>query len=85
MKEIRTQDAVGHILCHDITTDHQRSEKGSFIQKRTYRKGRRHTCTSFCRKRASFRVGRKRRGSFNENEAAETLYKISAGEHMTWK
>ena len=40
-------------------TDHQRSEKGSFIQKRTYRKGRRHTCTSFCRKRASFRVGEK--------------------------
>ena len=46
MKEIRTEDAVGHILCHDIT---------QIIK------------------------DEKKTGILHENEAAEILYKICAG------
>ena len=46
MKEIRTEDAVGHILCHDIT---------QIIK------------------------DEKKPGILHENEAAEILYKICAG------
>ena len=30
MKEIRTEDAVGHILCHDITQIIKDEKKGGF-------------------------------------------------------
>ena len=33
MKEIRTQDAVGHILCHDITQIIKDQKKGVLFKK----------------------------------------------------
>lgn len=33
MKEIRTEDAVGHILCHDITQIIKDVKKGCFLRK----------------------------------------------------
>ena len=33
MKEIRTQDAVGHILCHDITQIIKEQKKGDLFKK----------------------------------------------------
>ena len=40
MKEIRTEDAVGHILCHDITQIIKDVKKGVLF-KNTYMSGRR--------------------------------------------
>ena len=33
MKEIRTEDAVGHILCHDITQIIKDEKKGGLFKK----------------------------------------------------
>ena len=42
MKLIRTEDAVGHVLCHDIT----QIIKG--VTQRSYRDGRRYSGTPVC-------------------------------------
>lgn len=80
MKEIRTEDAVGHVLCHDITQI-IKDEKRVFSLKRSHRSRRRYSGTSFRRKRTSLCLG-KQEGILHENEAAEILYRISADIHM---
>lgn len=60
MKEIRTEDAVGHILCHDITQIIKDVKKGVLFKK-GHIQGRRHSVTAFCRKRTSVCMGEKRR------------------------
>lgn len=76
MKEIRTEDAVGHILCHDITQI-IKDEKKAFFQKGACSERRGYTTAALCRKRTPL-CGRKP-GILHENEAAEILYKICAG------
>ena len=61
MKEIRTEDAVGHILCHDITQI-IKDEKKAFFSKRACGKRRRYTAFALSRKRTPF-VWEKKRGN----------------------
>ena len=79
MKEIRTEDAVGHILCHDITQIIKDEKKRRSFQKGACSERRGYTTAALCRKRTPFCVGEKTGGFFTKNEAAEILYKICAG------
>lgn len=78
MKEIRTQDAVGHVLCHDITRLLPGVEKGP-----VFRKG--HIVTEEdipvlldVGKEHLF-VWEKDERMLHEDEAAQILYRICAG------
>ena len=43
MKEIRTEDAVGHVLCHDITQIIKDEKKGVDVYKRQFHRCRETT------------------------------------------
>lgn len=81
MKLIKTEDAVGHVLCHDLTRIIPGVEKGP-----AFRKG--HVVTSedipalLSMGKESLYVWEKQQGMLHENEAAEILYKICAGDYM---
>ena len=62
MKEIRTVDAVGQILCHDITQIIKDQKKGVLFKKGHVVREEDIPASSFGRKRASFRVGEEERG-----------------------
>ena len=81
MKEIRTQDAVGHILCHDITQIIKDQKKGVLFKKGHIVREEDIPALLSVGKEHLF-VWEKREGILHENEAAEILYRISAGEHM---
>lgn len=81
MKEIRTQDAVGHILCHDITQIIKDQKKGVLFKKGHVVREEDIPALLSVGKEHLF-VWEKKEGMLHENEAAEILYKISAGEHM---
>ena len=81
MKEIRTQDAVGHILCHDITQIIKDQKKGVLFKKGHIVREEDIPALLSVGKEHLF-VWEKKEGILHENEAAEILYKISAGEHM---
>ena len=82
MKQISTKDAVGHILCHDIT----RIVRG-VTKDAAFRKG--HVVTKedipllLSLGKDSLFVWEKEEWMLHEDEAAEILYKISAGENMS--
>lgn len=61
MKEIRTEDAVGHILCHDITQIIKDVKKGVLFKKRSYCQRRGYSSVTLCRKRTFICVGEERR------------------------
>lgn len=81
MREIRTEDAVGHILCHDITQIIKDKKKGVLFRKghvvreedipELLKVGKEHLF-----------VWENKEGILHENEAAQILYEISAGSHM---
>ena len=81
MKQIRTQDAVGHVLCHDITQIIRGVSKDA-----AFRKG--HVVTEedipvlLSIGKENLFVWEKQEGMLHENDAAEILYEICAGEHM---
>ncbi|MCD8362670.1 MAG: molybdopterin-binding protein [Lachnospiraceae bacterium] len=81
MKLIRTQDAVGHVLCHDITQIIRGVTKDA-----VFRKG--HIVTEedipvlLSVGKENLYVWEKEEGMLHENEAAEILRKICQGEHM---
>ena len=81
MKEIRTVDAVGQILCHDITQIIKDQKKGVLIKKGHVVREEDIPALLSVGKEHLF-VWEKKEGMLHENEAAEILYKISAGEHM---
>jgi hypothetical protein len=81
MKEIRTQDAVGHILCHDITQIIKDKKKGVLFSKGHVVQEEDIPALLSVGKEHLF-VWEKKEGILHENEAAEILYKICAGEHM---
>lgn len=81
MKEIRTVDAVGQILCHDITQIIKDQKKGVLFKKGHVIREEDIPALLSVGKEHLF-VWEKKEGMLHENEAAEILYKISAGEHM---
>lgn len=81
MKEIRTVDAVGQILCHDITQIIKDQKKGVLFKKGHVVREEDIPALLSVGKEHLF-VWEKKEGMLHENEAVEILYKISAGEHM---
>ena len=81
MKLIKTEDAVGHVLCHDITQIIKGVTKDA-----VFRKG--HIVTEedipvlLSVGKEHLYVWEKDDTKWHENEAAEILYDICAGEHM---
>ena len=81
MKQIRTEDAVGHILCHDIT----RIIKG-VSKDAAFRKG--HVVTAedipvlLSLGKEHLYVWEQEEGMLHENEAAQILYELCAGPYM---
>ena len=80
MKEIRTEEAVGHVLCHDITQIIKDEKKGVLFKKGHVVKeedipallsvGKEHLL-----------YGKNRRNP-SRKQGAEILYEICAGRHM---
>lgn len=81
MKEIRTEDAVGHILCHDITQIIKDKKKGVLFKKGHIVREEDIPALLSVGKEHLF-VWEKKEGILHENEGAEILYKICAGDHM---
>ena len=81
MKEIRTEDAVGHVLCHDITQIIKDKKKGVVFSKGHIVKDEDIPVLLSVGKEHLF-VWEKQPGILHENEAAEILYKICAGSNM---
>ena len=79
MKEIRTEDAVGHILCHDITQIIKDEKKGVLFKKGHVVKEEDIPLLLSVGKEHLF-VWEKKEGVLHENEAAKILYKICAGD-----
>ena len=81
MKEIKTEDAVGHILCHDITEIVKDERKGVL-----FRKGhvvREEDIPALLRVgKEHLYVWEKKPGMLHENEGAEILRQISEGRGM---
>lgn len=81
MKQIRTQDAVGHVLCHDVTRIIRGVSKGP-----AFRKG--HVVAEgdipvlLSMGKENLFVWEKQEGMLHEDEAAEILYEICAGDNM---
>lgn len=82
MKLIKTEDAVGHVLCHDITQIIKGVTKDA-----AFRKGHIVTAgdipTLLSLGKEHLYVWEKQEGMLHENDAAAILYEICAGEHMT--
>lgn len=81
MKEIRTEDAVGHILCHDITQIIKDKKKGVLFKKGYIVREEDIPALLSVGKEHLF-VWEKKEGILHENEGAGILYKICAGENM---
>ena len=81
MKEIRTEEAVGHVLCHDITQIIKDEKKGVLFKKGHVVKEEDIPALLSVGKEHLF-VWEKQEGILHENEGAEILYEICAGRHM---
>ena len=81
MREIRTEDAVGHVLCHDITQIIKDEKKGVLFKKGHVVKEEDIPALLSVGKEHLY-VWEKQEGILHENEAAEILYDICAGDHM---
>ena len=78
MKEIRTEEAVGHVLCHDITQIIKDEKKGVLFKKGHVVKEEDIPALLSVGKEHLF-VWEKQEGILHENEGAEILYEICAG------
>lgn len=81
MKEIKTENAIGHVLCHDITQIIKDEKKGVLFSKGHVVKEEDIPLLLSVGKEHLF-VWEKTEGMLHENEGAEILYRICAGEHM---
>ncbi len=81
MKQIRTEDAVGHVLCHDITQIIKDKKKGVLFSKGHIVTEEDIPLLLSVGKEHLF-VWEKQEGILHENEAAQILYEICAGAHM---
>ena len=83
MKRIRTEDAVGHVLCHDMTQIIPGVSKGP-----RFRKG--HVVTEedipvlLSMGKENLFVWEMEPGTLHENDAAERLAALCGRENMTW-
>ena len=81
MKCIETKDAVGHVLCHDIT----RIVRGEF-KGPAFRKGHVVTEADIPERlklgKEHLYIWEKKEGWLHENEGAELLYQLCAGAHI---
>lgn len=81
MKQIKTVDAVGHILCHDITqiikdvTKDVVFKKGHVVREEDI-------AVLLSVGKENLYVWEKQEGMLHENEAAEILYNICKNKHM---
>jgi hypothetical protein len=81
MKLISTKDAVGHVICHDLTQIIKGVKKGA-----AFRKG--HVVTKedipvlLSIGKDHLYVWEKKAGMLHENEAAEILYGICKNDYM---
>ena len=81
MKLIRTEDAVGSVLCHDIT-----QIIPGVVKDAVFRKG--HVVTEedvpvlLSVGKEHLYVWEKQEGMLHENDAAEVLRQVCQGEHM---
>lgn len=81
MKEIKTVDAAGHVLCHDITQIIKDEKKGVLFKKGHIVREEDIPALLSVGKEHLF-VWEKQEGILHENEGAQILYKICAGSHM---
>ena len=81
MKQIRTEDAVGHVLCHDITQIIKDKKKGVLFSKGHIVTEEDIPLLLSVGKEHLF-VWERQEGILHENEAAQILYEICAGAHM---
>lgn len=81
MKEIRTVDAVGHVLCHDITQIIKDEKKGVLFKKGHVVREEDIPALLSVGKEHLF-VWEKQEGVLHENEGAQILYQICAGVNM---
>lgn len=82
MKEIRTEDAVGQVLCHDITQIIKDVKKGVLFKKGHIIREEDIPLLLSAGKEHLY-VWEKKEGILHENEGAEILYKICAGDTDT--
>ena len=81
MKLIKTEDAVGHVLCHDLTQIIKDQYKDA-----RFRKG--HVVTQedipvlLSMGKEHLYVWEMTPGMLHENDAAERLYTLCVGDHM---
>ena len=78
MKLVKTEDAVGQVLCHDITQIIPGVVKDAVFRKGTYCYRRRHSGTLSVGKENLY-IWEKQEGMLHENEAAEILRQICQG------
>ena len=81
MKEIRTEDAVGHVLCHDITQI-IKDQKMGVLFKKGHVVREEDIPVLFSVGKEHLFVWKKQEGILHENEGAEILYHLCAGEFM---
>ena len=81
MKEIKTENAVGYVLCHDITQIIKDEKKGVLFKKGHIIKEEDIPLLLSVGKEHLY-VWEKQEGILHENEAAEILYRICADSHM---
>ena len=81
VKQVSTEGAVGHVLCHDITRIVRGGEKGVAFAKGHVVRAEDIAELLALGKEHLF-VWEREEGMLHENEAAEILYAICAGEHM---
>ena len=82
MKEIRTEDAVGQVLCQDITQIIKDKVKGPVFRKGHIVREEDIPVLLSVGKEHLY-VWEKKEGILHENEGAEILYELCAGEGMT--
>ena len=81
MKLIKTEDAIGHVLCHDITQIIKGVTKDAVFRKGHVVKEEDIPVLLSVGKEHLY-VWEKDEAMLHENEAAEILYEICRGEHM---
>lgn len=81
MKQIRTEDAVGHVLCHDITQIIKDVTKGVAFKKGHVVKAENIPVLLSIGKEHLY-IWEKDENMLHENEAAEILYGICHNEHI---
>src|SRR5690554_5840066 len=81
MKRIKTVDAIGHVLSHDITQIIKDKKKGVLFKKgHTIREEDIPLLLSVGKE--NIYIWEKQEGMLHENEAAEILYKICGNKYM---